>query len=181
MTTVSVAIPCYKSAKTITPVVNEIRDTIKTRPDFDYQIILVNDYPDDDTFDVIAGLCAQDPKIVGVNLSRNFGQTTAKIAAMAMGDDPREIFARREDGHVANASRMMLSEVSGTVKSITDGVTRDDSVYDLSVIVKEGDHVEKFTNAKDRLGQIIVRGQSREECFRRIDEIQKQFIIEIQQ
>ena len=82
MTTVSVAIPCYKSAKTISTVVNEIRDTIRSRPDFDYQIILVNDYPDDDTFDVIAGLCAADPKIVGVNLSRNFGQTTAKMAAL---------------------------------------------------------------------------------------------------
>ena len=82
MTTVSVAIPCYRSAETIVPVVNEIRDTIKTRPDFDYQIILVNDYPGDNTFDVIAGLCREDPRIVGINLSRNFGQTTAKMAAI---------------------------------------------------------------------------------------------------
>ncbi len=102
------------------------------------------------------------------------------IAAMAVGDDPEAIFARREDGHVANASRMMLSEKSGTVKRITDNVVRDESVYDLSVIVKEGDRVEKFTNAKDRLGQIIVKGPTPEACFRRIEEIKKQFIIEIE-
>ena len=102
------------------------------------------------------------------------------IAAMAAGDDPNTIFAQREDKRVANASRMMLSEKSGTVKRITDGVTRDGSVYDLSVIVKEGDHVEKFTNARDRLGQIIVQGPSREACFARIDQIQSQFIIEIE-
>lgn len=82
MITVSVAIPCYKSALTIPTVVNDIRAAITAREGYDYQIILVNDYPDDNTFDVITGLCREDPKIVGVNLSRNFGQTTAKMAAL---------------------------------------------------------------------------------------------------
>lgn len=82
MTTVSIAIPCYKSAQTIPTVVNDLRTAITQREEFDYQIILVNDYPDDNTFDVIAALCQEDPKIVGVNLSRNFGQTTAKMAAL---------------------------------------------------------------------------------------------------
>ena len=82
MTTVSVAIPCYRSAKTIGPVVEELRQVFSARPEYDYQIILVNDYPDDDTFDVISALCAGDRKIIGVNLSRNFGQTVAKMAAL---------------------------------------------------------------------------------------------------
>ena len=62
--------------------VEELRTVFSTREDYDYQIILVNDYPDDDTFDIITELCRSDPKIVGVNLSRNFGQTTAKLAAL---------------------------------------------------------------------------------------------------
>lgn len=82
MITVSVAIPCYRSALTIPSVVNELRAVISAREGYDYQIILVNDYPDDNTFDVIAALCRDDPKIIGVNLSRNFGQTTAKMAAL---------------------------------------------------------------------------------------------------
>jgi undecaprenyl-phosphate 4-deoxy-4-formamido-L-arabinose transferase len=82
MTTVSVAIPCYKSAATIPTVVQDIRTAIAQRPDFDYQIILVNDYPEDNTFDVIGQICQADPRIVGINLSRNFGQTTAKMAAL---------------------------------------------------------------------------------------------------
>ena len=53
-------------------------------------------------------------------------------------------------------------------------------MYDLSLVVREGDRVEKFTNAKDRLGQIIVQGATLDECFRRIEEIQSQFIIEIE-
>ncbi len=82
MITVSVAIPCYRSAMTIAAVVTELRQTILSRPGYDYQIILVNDYPEDNTFDVITDLCRNDPKIIGVNLSRTFGQTTAKMAAL---------------------------------------------------------------------------------------------------
>lgn len=79
---ISVAIPCYKSTKTIKRVVDEIREVISSRPEYDYQIILVNDYPFDSTFSVIKQLCEEDNKIIGVNLSRNFGQTSAKMAAI---------------------------------------------------------------------------------------------------
>ncbi|MBE6678265.1 MAG: glycosyltransferase family 2 protein [Ruminococcaceae bacterium] len=79
---ISVAIPCYKSEKTIGSVVNEIREEITKKEGYDYQIILVNDYPFDNTFSVIQKLCEEDPKIVGLNLSRNFGQAAAKMAAL---------------------------------------------------------------------------------------------------
>jgi len=79
---ISVAIPCYKSSKTIKRVVDEIRDVVKSHSQYDYQIILVNDYPFDDTFSVIKELCREDNKVIGVNLSRNFGQTCAKLAAI---------------------------------------------------------------------------------------------------
>ena len=62
---ISVAIPCYKSSKTIEKVVNEIRSEITKKAGYDYQIILVNDYPFDSTFDVISKLCSEDKKIVG--------------------------------------------------------------------------------------------------------------------
>lgn len=79
---ISIAIPCYKSEKTIGKVVDEIRSTIAGHKGYDYQIILVNDYPFDNTFSVIKKLCEEDPKIVGLNLSKNFGQACAKMAAL---------------------------------------------------------------------------------------------------
>lgn len=79
---ISVAIPCYKSSKTIGRVVDEIREKILSKPGYDYQIILVNDYPFDGTFSVIKQICQEDKKVVGVNLSRNFGQASAKLAAI---------------------------------------------------------------------------------------------------
>ena len=82
MRTVSVAIPCYRSADTIVPVVEEIIQTVAARKDWDYQIILVNDYPYDSTFDVIRSLCERDARIIGVNLTKNYGQNHAKLAAI---------------------------------------------------------------------------------------------------
>ncbi len=79
---ISIAIPCYKSSKTIGAVVEEIRSVFQKNKDVDYQIVLVNDYPFDGTFEVIRKLCREDSKIVGVNLSKNFGQTAAKMAAL---------------------------------------------------------------------------------------------------
>lgn len=79
---ISIAIPCYKSEKTIGKVVEEIREVFKNNPEHDYQIVLVNDYPFDNTFNLIKYLCDEDSKITGVNLSRNFGQAAAKMAAV---------------------------------------------------------------------------------------------------
>lgn len=85
---VSVCIPCYKSAKTLPVVVDAIRQEFAKREDCDYQIVLANDGSPDNTFGVILELCKEDKKITGVNLSRNFGQPSAKLAALkyAKGD-----------------------------------------------------------------------------------------------
>lgn len=48
-----------------------------------YEIIFVNDGSPDDAEQVIAGICAEDPNVVLVNLSRNFGQHHAVMAGLA--------------------------------------------------------------------------------------------------
>ena len=77
----SFVIPCYRSANTIGAVVRELNDTLAARADeYDHEIILVNDGSPDDTADAIRELCARDPAIVFVDLSRNFGQHSAVMA-----------------------------------------------------------------------------------------------------
>ena len=102
------------------------------------------------------------------------------IAAMAMGEDPRKIFAAREGKNVPNASRMLLSEVSGTVKRIENPFAVGGDIYDLSLLIREGDTVSKFTNAKDRIGQVIVSGESLPACLGRIDSILSGLKIEVE-
>lgn len=108
---ISVAIPCYKSEKTIEAVVNEIRTTILSHEGYDYQIILVNDYPFDNTFSVIQKLCEQDSKIVGVNLSRNFGQTSAKLAAIPFVKGDVLVFMDDDGQHPAEGILPLVNKV----------------------------------------------------------------------
>lgn len=55
---------------------------------FDYEIILVNDASPDHSWEAIRRECARNPKVKGINLSRNFGQHYAITAGLrfAQGD-----------------------------------------------------------------------------------------------
>ena len=79
---ISIAIPCYRSEKNLEMVVDEIRSVFAQQEEYDYQIILVCDGSPDHTDEVIRKLCAEDRKIIGVLLSRNFTQSNAKMAAL---------------------------------------------------------------------------------------------------
>lgn len=76
----SFVIPCYRSENTIETVVQEIRNTIATRPGTDYEIILVNDCSPDNVWNVIKHLAAEDCHIKGICLAKNFGQHSALMA-----------------------------------------------------------------------------------------------------
>lgn len=88
MRKISVVIPCYNSEKMIETVVNKLIDTIKTREDYQYEIILVNDGSKDGTWNVIKGLALNSEHITAINFSQNFGQHNAMMAGyrQAVGD-----------------------------------------------------------------------------------------------
>ena len=80
MQLVSFVIPCYRSEHTITSVVDEVRRTMPTLPQYDYEIVLVNDCSPDGTFRVIRELAENDARITAVDLAKNFGQHAALMA-----------------------------------------------------------------------------------------------------
>ncbi len=108
---ISVAIPCYKSEKTLQTVVDEIRQVITSTPGYDYQIILVNDYPFDNTFSLIRKLCDEDAKIIGVNLSRNFGQASAKMAAIPHAKGDVLVFMDDDGQHPAEGILPLVEKI----------------------------------------------------------------------
>ena len=77
---ISCVIPCYHSQRTLGDVVAEIGKTMAARPENEYEIILVNDNPPDETWDLICRLREADPHIHGICFSRNFGQHSALMA-----------------------------------------------------------------------------------------------------
>lgn len=76
----SFVIPCYRSENTVMAVVNEIEDTMETRPEYEYEIILVNDGSPDNVWSVISENALADRHIIGINLAKNFGQHCALMA-----------------------------------------------------------------------------------------------------
>lgn len=80
MQKLSYVIPCYRSEHTLTAVVEEITRTMAALPQYDYEIVLVNDCSPDGTLNTIRSLVAADPHVQGVDLARNFGQHAALMA-----------------------------------------------------------------------------------------------------
>lgn len=80
MQLLSFVIPCYHSAATLAAVTGQIRETVLRDGRYEYEILLVNDNPADDTWREILRLKQQDPRIFGICMSRNFGQASALMA-----------------------------------------------------------------------------------------------------
>lgn len=84
---ISIVSPEYKGAKMVKELVGRIAASVSTITE-DWEIILVNDASPDDTWSEIEKVCAQDKRVKGLNLSRNFGQHYAITAGLnyAKGD-----------------------------------------------------------------------------------------------
>ena len=76
----SFVIPCYRSEDTIEAVVRDIDETVRQRPGYDYEVILVDDCSPDNTYEVLMRLADINPRVRVVNLARNFGQASAIMA-----------------------------------------------------------------------------------------------------
>lgn len=110
---ISIAIPCYRSAKTLPFVVNDIQSAFAKRAEHDYQIVLVNDGSPDQgaTYRVIQELCKKDKKIVGVNMSRNFGQARAKMAALEYAQGDCVVFMDDDGQHNAEGIFVLVEKL----------------------------------------------------------------------
>ena len=109
---VSICIPCYRSAKTLPTVVDEIRRAFARHPEHEYQLVLVSDGSPDDTYEIIQGLCREDKRIVGVELSRNYGQASAKQAALAYATGDAVVYMDDDGQHPAEGIFPMLEKLA---------------------------------------------------------------------
>lgn len=109
---VSVCIPCYRSEKTLPAVVADITNEFGKRPEYEYEILLVNDGSPDGTFSVIRELCAADDHIVGVDLARNYGQNLALCALYARIQGDMAVFMDDDGQHAAEDIFLLLDKLN---------------------------------------------------------------------
>ena len=82
----SYVIPCYRSEKTIRMVIDEIKETMKRDPSFDYEIVAINDCSPDGVLDVLIELAKDNPSIKVIDFMQNFGKDSAVLAGLSVAD-----------------------------------------------------------------------------------------------
>jgi glycosyltransferase involved in cell wall biosynthesis len=78
---ISVVIPVYNSQKTLKPLCAQL-ESVLTATAFPYEIILVNDGSWDGSWEVIKELAEQRPNVIGIDLTRNYGQHNALLCGI---------------------------------------------------------------------------------------------------
>ncbi len=79
----SVVIPVFRSEACLPALLTELTRALAPTG-WDYEVILVNDFSPDRSWQVIESLCAQYPCAVGVDLRRNFGQDSAILTGLRL-------------------------------------------------------------------------------------------------
>ena len=143
MKKISFVIPCYGSEKTIEAVVDEIREIISKRNEFDYEILAVNDFSPDNVYGVLKTLAKSDSKVKVLNLAKNMNRPGAVMAGLnyatgdyivIMDDDGQcpmnqfwELFKPIEDGHdvsIASYKKRKQSLFKNFGTFVNDRMTR---------------------------------------------------------
>ena len=78
---ISIVTPVYGCARALPELYERLVKTLTPITE-NFDIIMVNDASPDDAWDVIVRLAAKDPRVKGINLSRNFGQYRAVTAGL---------------------------------------------------------------------------------------------------
>jgi polyisoprenyl-phosphate glycosyltransferase len=79
----SIVSPVYHGAKTVESLVNRL-EAVLCKITERYEIILVEDGSPDESWTIIRQICSSNPRVIGVRLSRNFGQHYALTAGLRM-------------------------------------------------------------------------------------------------
>ena len=100
MKKISVLIPCYNEADIVGPISRAVTEILeKELPQYDYELVFIDNDSTDGTRDIIRGLCADNPRIKAILNARNFGQFNSPYYGMLQvtGDCVIEMVADFQD------------------------------------------------------------------------------------
>jgi glycosyltransferase involved in cell wall biosynthesis len=81
VTTISVIVPVYRAEGTLRELHRRLVNTLEGQ-NTDFEIVLVEDSGGDGSWDLIRELAAQDGRVRGLRMSRNFGQHSALLCGI---------------------------------------------------------------------------------------------------
>jgi glycosyltransferase involved in cell wall biosynthesis len=74
MKKVSIMVPCYNEEENVVPISQALVEQMEKLPQYDYEILFIDNCSQDKTRELLRGICAQNPKIRAIFNSKNFGQ-----------------------------------------------------------------------------------------------------------
>lgn len=107
------------------------------------------------------------PELIGIYYDTNYYEA---IVRLAMDMDVNSIFCDEKE-HSACLAHVLSSDRTGIVKEIQNKNEEKDYLIDLSFNIEPGDQVNKYENGRDRIGQIILKGSTLQECRKRLNEV----------
>ena len=100
MKKISVLIPCYNEKENVGPISQAVTGILeKELPQYDYELVFIDNDSTDGTRDIIRGLCQENPRIKAIFNARNFGQFNSPYYGMLQvtGDCVIEMVADFQD------------------------------------------------------------------------------------
>ncbi len=79
MKTISIVIGLYRSEKTIETVIESIRNVADSEPDYEFELVLVDDGSPDNVYELVKAIALKEKWIKVIHLAKNAGQTNAVI------------------------------------------------------------------------------------------------------
>lgn len=114
---VSVVIPCYRSARTLPPLVERLVSVLDGRGEV-FEILLVVDGSPDDTWEVAAGLADATPGVRAIRLSRNYGQHNALLAGVRLARHDTTVTMDDDLQHLPEQVPVLLDALSEDVELV---------------------------------------------------------------
>ena len=114
MKKVSIVIGLYNSERTIQSVLDEIEEVFSVQEEYEYEVVLVDDYSPDGVYELVKKIAKNDKRIKVIHLSQNTGQTNAVIEGyrFATGDYVVEM---------DDDQQMPADEIIRMIKVLEDG------------------------------------------------------------
>lgn len=103
------------------------------------------------------------------------------IIAMALGEDPLELWNQRRDRTKAGLAKMILeTEKTGILESIDYKGEVSGNVLEVTFFKHPGDEIRVFENSNDCVGQIIVQGDTMGDCKRELQSVLNQIDMKLE-
>lgn len=189
MQLISFIIPCYASEHSVALVIDEIRQVISQRAEYDFEVVAVNDCSPDNVLTVLREQAALDSRVKVIDLAKNGGRHNALICGChyAAGDyivfidDDQQcptdqiwnLIAPLESGNydvsiakypkkTQSAFKNFGSKVNDTVANWLLGKNKELKFSNFSVMKRfVKDEVIRYTNPYPYLSGLMLRATSR--------------------